>query len=88
MQPSVLLLDEPSAFLDPRGRRELIGLLLTLPGTKLIATHDLELVLDVCKRVLVIDGGKLVADGPSQTILAESELMARHGLEVPHRLHR
>ncbi|HEV3385793.1 MAG TPA: ATP-binding cassette domain-containing protein [Gemmata sp.] len=88
MKPAVLLLDEPSAFLDPRGRRELIDLLLSLPGTKLIATHDLELVLDVCPRVLVLDGGKLVADGSAQTILAESELMARHGLEVPHRLQR
>ncbi len=86
MRSSVLLLDEPSAFLDPRGRRDLIGLLLTLPGTKLIATHDLDLVLDICPRVLVLDGGKLVADGPAQTILAEPELMTRHGLEVPHRL--
>jgi cobalt/nickel transport system ATP-binding protein len=88
MRPSVLLLDEPTAFLDPRGRRELIGLLPTLPGTKLIATHDLDLVLDICARVLVLDGGKLVADGPSHTVLAEPESMARHGLEVPHRLRR
>jgi cobalt/nickel transport system ATP-binding protein len=86
VRPSVLLLDEPSAFLDPRGRRGLIDLLPKLPGTKLIATHDLDLVLDICPRVLVLDGGKLVADGPAQTILADPELMARHGLEVPHRL--
>jgi cobalt/nickel transport system ATP-binding protein len=86
MRPSVLLLDEPSAFLDPRGRRDLIGLLRSLPGTKLIATHDLDLVLEVCPRVLVLDGGKLVADGAAHAILAEAELMARHGLEVPHRL--
>jgi cobalt/nickel transport system ATP-binding protein len=86
MRPSVLLLDEPSAFLDPRGRRDLISLLHSLPGTKLIATHDLDLVLEVCPRVLVLDGGKLVADGAAHAILAESELMARHGLEVPHRL--
>jgi cobalt/nickel transport system ATP-binding protein len=86
MRPSLLLLDEPTAFLDPRGRRDLIGLLHKLPGTKLIATHDLELVLDVCPRVLVLDGGKLVADGPAHTILADPELMSRHGLEVPYRL--
>jgi len=86
MRPSVLLLDEPTAFLDPRGRRELIGLLSNLPGTKLIATHDLDLVLDLCPRVLVLDGGKLVADGLAKEILANSELMARHGLEVPYRL--
>jgi cobalt/nickel transport system ATP-binding protein len=86
MQPSVLLLDEPTAFLDPRGRRELISLLPSLPGTKLIATHDLDLVLDACSRVLVLDGGKLVADGSCITVLADKDLMARHGLEVPHRL--
>src|SRR5262245_12488313 len=83
MQPDVLLLDEPSIFLDPRGRRELLGHLQTLPGSKLIAAHDLEFVRSVCGRVLVIDGGKLVADGPTDAILADAELMAKHGLEVP-----
>ena len=57
-----------------------------LPGTKLIATHDLELVLDTCSRVLVLDGGKLFADGPAGKLLADAELMERHGLEVPYRL--
>jgi cobalt/nickel transport system ATP-binding protein len=88
MRPEILLLDEPSAFLDPRGRRDLIELIRTLPGTKLIATHDLELVLDVCPRVLVLDGGKLVADGPASTLLADEEIMNQHGLEVPYRLRR
>jgi cobalt/nickel transport system ATP-binding protein len=88
MRPSVLLLDEPSMFLDPRGRRELIGTIRALPGTKLIATHDLDLVLDTCPRVLVLDGGQLAADGPAGAILADAELMARHGLEVPYRLRR
>jgi cobalt/nickel transport system ATP-binding protein len=86
MRPAILLLDEPSMFLDPRGRRELIALIRTLPGTKLIATHDLDLVLDLCSRVLVLDGGKLLADGPTGKLLADPELMDRHGLEVPHRL--
>lgn len=86
MRPAVLLLDEPSMFLDPRGRRELIGLVRALPGTKLIATHDLELVLDTCPRVLVLDGGRLAADGPAARLLADAELMGRHGLEVPYRL--
>lgn len=86
MRPSVFLLDEPTMFLDPRGRRELIGLIRNLPGTKLIATHDLDLVLDCCPRVLVLDAGRLVADGATETILADPEIMERHGLEVPYRL--
>lgn len=88
MRPAVLLLDEPSMFLDPRGRRELIGLIRELPGTKLIATHDLDLVLELCSRVLVLDGGKLFADGPARELLANPDLMNRHGLEVPARLHK
>jgi cobalt/nickel transport system ATP-binding protein len=86
MRPAVLLLDEPTMFLDPRGRREFVELLRTLPGTKLIATHDLDLVLDTCPRVLVLDGGKLCADGPTGKLLADPEVMDRHGLEVPYRL--
>ncbi len=86
MRPAVLLLDEPTMFLDPRGRRELIELLRDLPGTKLIATHDLDLVLDLCPRVLVLDGGRLAADGPAAELLADADLMGRHGLEVPYRL--
>ena len=88
MRPAVLLLDEPTMFLDPRGRRELIGLLRDLPGTKLVATHDLDLVLDLCPRVLVLDGGQLAADGPATDLLADADLMARHELEVPYRLRR
>lgn len=86
MRPAVLLLDEPSMFLDPRGRRDLIGVVRGLPGTKLIAAHDLDLVLDTCSRVLVLDAGALHADGPADRVLADPALMARHGLEVPYRL--
>jgi cobalt/nickel transport system ATP-binding protein len=88
MRPDVLLLDEPSIFLDPRGRRELLGYLRALPGTKLIAAHDLEFVRSVCGRVLVIDGGRLVADGATDAILANGDLMEKHGLEVPWSLRR
>ena len=88
MRPSILLLDEPSMFLDPRGRRELIGVLRDLPGTRLIATHDLDLVLDVCSRVLILDGGRIAADGPTENVLADRELTARHGLETPYRLQK
>jgi cobalt/nickel transport system ATP-binding protein len=82
MRPAVLLLDEPSMFLDPRGRRELIGLLGQLPGTFVIATHDLDLVLDACPRVIVLDAGAVVADGPTRAVFADAALMARHGLEL------
>jgi energy-coupling factor transporter ATP-binding protein EcfA2 len=81
--PSVLVLDEPTANLDPRGRRRFIGLIADLPCTKLIATHDLEMVLDVCPRTLLLDGGKVVADGPSRVILDDSALLEAHGLETP-----
>jgi cobalt/nickel transport system ATP-binding protein len=81
MRPDVLLLDEPSMFLDPRGRRELIRLINTLPGTKLIASHDLALVRDTCARILVMDAGRVVAEGGSE-LLHDPELMEKHGLEA------
>jgi cobalt/nickel transport system ATP-binding protein len=83
MRPEVLLLDEPTMHLDPRGRRELLQLLHSLTATKLIATHDLEMVLALCQRVLLLDQGRLVAEGEPGQILADANLMARHGLEVP-----
>jgi cobalt/nickel transport system ATP-binding protein len=86
MRPDVLLLDEPSTNLDPRGRRELIHLIQVIPATKVIACHDLEMILDVCSRVLLLDGGRLGADGPVAGLLADRDLMEGHGLEVPYRL--
>jgi len=86
MQPEVLLLDEPSMYLDPRSRRELIQQLTQLPGTLLIATHDLDLVLDLCPRTLILDAGEKIADGESIKLLADQALMQTHGLEVPYRL--
>jgi cobalt/nickel transport system ATP-binding protein len=80
MRPDVLLLDEPSIFLDPRGRRELLTLLEGLPGTKVIATHDLEFIRALCGRVLVLDGGRIVADGTAETLLADTALLEKHGL--------
>jgi len=81
MRPEVLLLDEPSMFLDPRGRRELIRLINALPGTKLIASHDLALVRDTCSRVIVMDAGRVVAED-GRELLADAELMEKHGLEA------
>jgi cobalt/nickel transport system ATP-binding protein len=86
MRPEVLLLDEPSQYLDPRGRRDLIRLIQSLPGTKVIAAHDLELIVETCPRVIVIDQGRIVVDGPSRTLLADAGLMETHGLEVPYSL--
>jgi cobalt/nickel transport system ATP-binding protein len=86
MRPSLLLLDEPSMFLDARGRRELMRLLPQLGGTQIIASHDLDLILDLCRRVLILDAGRLVANGPTNQILADAELLEAHGLEIPYRL--
>jgi cobalt/nickel transport system ATP-binding protein len=86
MKPELLLLDEPSMHLDPRGRRELIQLINSLPNTKLIASHDLEFILATCQRAILIDRGKIMADGPIRKILADRALMETHGLEVPHSL--
>jgi cobalt/nickel transport system ATP-binding protein len=88
MRPEILLLDEPSMFLDPRGRRELFTLLRSLGGTQMIGAHDLDMILDLCGRVLVLDRGKLVADDVAGKVLADAELMERHGLEVPYRLRK
>jgi cobalt/nickel transport system ATP-binding protein len=86
MRPPVLLLDEPTMYLDPRGRRELIRLLGTLGGTKVIASHDLEMILETCGRALLLDHGHLIADGEPRALLADRSLMETHGLEVPYSL--
>jgi cobalt/nickel transport system ATP-binding protein len=86
MRPEVLLLDEPSIYLDPRGRRELIRVINGLPGTKILASHDLEFILQTCGRALLLDGGRVVADGPVRQVLADAPLMEAHGLEVPYSL--
>ncbi len=86
MEPDVWVLDEPAANLDPRARRELIALLVDLPGTVVVASHDLDMVVQVCERCLLLDQGELVVDGPAREILADEELMEAHGLEVPLRL--
>ena len=83
-EPSVLVLDEPTSGLDPRGRREFKKLLREVSATKLVATHDLELVVELCPRSIVLDGGRIVADGPTVELLGNEELMLAHGLERPH----
>jgi cobalt/nickel transport system ATP-binding protein len=86
MRPEIFLLDEPTMYLDPRGRRELLRLLPSLPGTRMVASHDLEMILETCQRVLLLDQGHLIADGSPLDLLADTALMERHGLEVPYSL--
>jgi cobalt/nickel transport system ATP-binding protein len=83
MSPSILVMDEPSAALDPAARRRLIELLRSFSHTRIIATHDLDLVLDVCSRVLVMERGELRADGPPAQIFADAALLASCRLEPP-----
>ena len=80
----LLALDEPTSDLDPRGRRELKALLRSLPVAQIIATHDLELVVEVCPRVIVLDHGVVVAQGTTVEVLDDEVLMLAHGLERPH----
>ena len=82
MDPEILVLDEPTAGLDPRGRRGLIRLLGDLPQTMLVATHDLRMVEELFPRTVVMDQGKIVADAPTAALMADVELLAAHGLEA------
>jgi energy-coupling factor transporter ATP-binding protein EcfA2 len=83
MQPEILVLDEPTAGLDPRARRGLINLLRELPQTMLVSTHDMRLVAELFPRIVVLDGGQIVADGPTAHILNDAALLETHGLEKP-----
>jgi len=83
MQPDVLALDEPTSNLDPRNRRHLIELVRDLPVTLLLATHDLEMVLELCQRTIVMDRGRVWSEGETAKVLGNAELMEEHGLEVP-----
>lgn len=83
MEPDILIMDEPSASLDPKARRQLINLLKTFTHTKLIATHDLDLVLDLCERTIIMHDGRLVADGPTREIFADEALLEANNLEKP-----
>lgn len=86
MKPQFVVYDEPSANLDIRSRRRVIRLLESSPQTLLVSSHDLELVLEVCGRVILMDEGRVVADGDPRTIMGDSDLMEAHGQEKPHSL--
>jgi len=81
MNPEILVLDEPSAGLDPRARRSLINLLRELPQTMLVSTHDLPLVRELIPRMVVMDQGQIVVDGPTDVLLNDVALLEAHGLE-------
>lgn len=83
MQPQVLVLDEPSAQLDPRSRRQLINLLQTLSLTQLIATHDLDLAWELCDRTVILSQGKIVYDGDTDRVMSDRQFLEKHALEPP-----
>jgi cobalt/nickel transport system ATP-binding protein len=86
MHPRLIIYDEPSANLDTRSRRRLISFLEPSQETLLIASHDLEFILEVCGRVVLMDEGRIVADGPPRRLMSDTTLMEAHGLERPHSL--
>jgi cobalt/nickel transport system ATP-binding protein len=83
MDPDILVLDEPSSNLDPRSRRQLIGLLKTFDHSKIIASHDLDMVLEVCERTIILGNGRVAADGRTQELLSDEKLLEENGLEKP-----
>lgn len=83
MEPAVLLMDEPTTSLDPCNRRKVIRTIGTLPQTILIASHDLDMILDTCQRVILLSQGTIAADGPADVILRDRELLENNQLELP-----
>ena len=86
MQPNILVMDEPTSNLDPKARRNLINLLKTFTHTKIIATHDLDMVLDVCERTIILHEGRIAADGVTREILQDEALLEATHLEKPARM--
>lgn len=86
MSPDILVMDEPSSSLDPASRRRLIELLKTFKHTKIIATHDLDMAMDLCERTIVLHGGRITADGPTAELLQDEKLLHVSGLEKPLRM--
>ena len=86
MRPRLVIYDEPNANLDIRSRRRLIRFLQASKETMLIASHDLELILEVCDRAILMDEGRIVVNGDPRQVMGDVELMEAHGLERPHSL--
>ena len=83
MEPEAVLMDEPSSALDPYNRRLVINTIRELPQTKLITSHDLDMILDTCERVILLSGGCIVADGPADSVLRDKALLEAHRMELP-----
>ncbi len=83
MEPEAVLMDEPTSALDPFNRRQVINTIRELKETKLITSHDLDMILDTCERVLLLSGGQIVADGPAEEILRDKALLEAHRMELP-----
>ena len=83
MEPSAILMDEPTSALDPYNRRVVIQTIQSLPQTKLITSHDLDMILDTCQRVLLLSGGRLIADGEAQVLLRDRALLEANRMELP-----
>ncbi len=88
MEPRGILMDEPTAALDPYNRRTVINVIRDLPGMRLITSHDLDMILDTCGRVILLSGGKIAADGPAEEILRDEELLLKNRLELPLRFQK
>lgn len=83
MEPDIIIMDEPSIALDPRNRRNLIGILNEIKALKIITSHDLDFIMDTCSRALLLDEGHIIADGDVKDILTDKKLLEEHGLELP-----
>ena len=88
MEPEMVVMDEPSTALDPCNRRTVINTINRLPQTKLIASHDLDMILDTCQRVILLSHGRIAADGDTDTILRDKELLEANRMELPFCLQR
>ncbi len=83
MEPSVLLMDEPTSALDPKNRRMIINTIRSLKQTRIITSHDLDMILDTCSRVILIDEGRIIKDSTAEEILKDRELLETHSMELP-----
>ena len=83
MKPEILIFDEPTVALDPKNRRRFIQVLNSLESTKIVTSHDLDLILDTCSRTILVSDGAIIKDGNTSEILHDKELLEANGLELP-----